>query len=668
MVVKVGKVNSAVKSLGGGGGGGGAVEGKALASKMGFLGSLTHNEIGADDIFQALTSIGAPGIGMLGIGAVKMLPEIAKYVEKFKNDDPVKDKETEINALEGHKDEVGTGVADPNLEVVMGGAPEAINYILTLLAGDDLAKNAKLLKDQIKMPTSGQPETQKSIEETDERLIQPQGEGLFRDFAPLDNKVLGDRLGMPLPGGELNLGQLKTSLSAIGGGALKLQGLMDSFKKSKKDKVPPLTGKLLDDLILYLDVFITDLLNELLGFNLTDRVIRYKLLKAIAQRKLDDAAEIILENTTRTDLTKDLILEKLSVISIDAGVIVDTGEYKPKSEISIGGNNIGTFIDTAEEFEADLAGMSKAVQGLILHSSGKADPRGLMDLNSILKEVGGGAFNYIMMPNGRVFRGSSTPTDIINMLFVKANDNPNNPLSMDQYKSFREILRAVDRVIPGIKVGNYSEINPGSNAPTVGVNPRQILSGIQGTKDTGVQGGYGDLNTGITPDSPPAPAGNSASPLSLQGELKHALDPKCGAVNSHLRKAGDATGIRVVVSSGYRGSGGSGRHNGRASDCYLEKDGAQLHHYRLEDRKWIQAFTEEFIKSAGAKFGVGIANTDAPKGIWYMHGTHYHYDVVGSKYNRGRGDYWGNGSSKRTKGGKPGAPAWLASLARKYGA
>ena len=135
--------------------------------------------------------------------------------------------------------------------------------------------------------------------------------------------------------------------------------------------------------------------------------------------------------------------------------------------------------------------------------------------------------------------------------------------------------------------------------------------------------------------------------------MKHQLDPRCGPINGILISVGDKLQIQVRVSSGYRGSGGSGRHNGRASDCYLLKDGVVLSVLRSDQRPYVIAFTKEFLAQGGK--GVGIAN-HASRARKYMGGDHYHYDVVGNR--RGGTDFWGNNQTKHHGG----APQWLWDL------
>jgi len=128
-----------------------------------------------------------------------------------------------------------------------------------------------------------------------------------------------------------------------------------------------------------------------------------------------------------------------------------------------------------------------------------------------------------------------------------------------------------------------------------------------------------------------------------------------------LEKTGNEVGVSVVTTSGYRGAGGSGRHNGDASDVALYKDGRRLTVTRDDDLVIIQRFTAKFAdnaRSMGHTPSAGVANRDYD--VLYMSGNTFHYDIaVGNSIGSGRGRYWG-GSGTRSK--HVPAPDWLITI------
>lgn len=129
-----------------------------------------------------------------------------------------------------------------------------------------------------------------------------------------------------------------------------------------------------------------------------------------------------------------------------------------------------------------------------------------------------------------------------------------------------------------------------------------------------------------------------------------------------LAYAGDETGLRVVISSGFRGGSAnpSGRHNGDAADILLyDESGRMLTVASAADRLRIEEFTRVYVlkaKSEGFAPNVGWANHLSPQSQWYMNGNAGHYDVS----PRG-GLYWGNGEVSS------GAPQWLRNLMNSIG-
>lgn len=131
--------------------------------------------------------------------------------------------------------------------------------------------------------------------------------------------------------------------------------------------------------------------------------------------------------------------------------------------------------------------------------------------------------------------------------------------------------------------------------------------------------------------------------------------------------AGAATGLDMVVTSGNRGPGGSGRHNGYAADTQFYSDGRLLSVENPADLALIQNYTQAFLtetRAQGLTPSVGIANPAyGTGGELYMSGTSFHYDIamtpgIGATLSPNAAPYWGG--STRTKHHRP--PTWLVNM------
>lgn len=134
------------------------------------------------------------------------------------------------------------------------------------------------------------------------------------------------------------------------------------------------------------------------------------------------------------------------------------------------------------------------------------------------------------------------------------------------------------------------------------------------------------------------------------------------ALNDLLIAAGNASGVRVVTTSGFRAGPGSGRHLGDASDVALYSGDRRLSVSNAADRAIIATFSQNFINEARAQGytpSVGAANHTYPQNQWYMGGNTFHYDIaVGNSIGSDRGTVWGG--SGETAHVRP--PNWLTSL------
>jgi hypothetical protein len=159
-------------------------------------------------------------------------------------------------------------------------------------------------------------------------------------------------------------------------------------------------------------------------------------------------------------------------------------------------------------------------------------------------------------------------------------------------------------------------------------------------------------------------ASNDTTAVGSDSGGGHSFDNRVDSnLRSLLSSSADATGVTITTTSGFRGPGGSGRHNGFASDIALTSGGRRLSVSNAEDRRIIENFTREFrdrARTAGYTPSVGWADHTAPRNTWYMGGNTGHYDIaLGVNVpESGRTTYWGNGSSAA------GAPDWLIDVMR----
>jgi hypothetical protein len=136
-----------------------------------------------------------------------------------------------------------------------------------------------------------------------------------------------------------------------------------------------------------------------------------------------------------------------------------------------------------------------------------------------------------------------------------------------------------------------------------------------------------------------------------------------------LAYVGNATGLRAVTTSGNRGAGGSGRHNGHASDTALYLNGRSLSVRNAADLPYIQQFTRLFIQTArarGFRPSVGVEGPFSRQlSGGYMSGTSFHYDIAaGRVISAGRAAIWGDDDGVKDARGQSGdtAPAWLRQM------
>tara|TARA_Y100000389_G_scaffold48929_1_gene44486 strand:- start:1772 stop:4750 length:2979 start_codon:yes stop_codon:yes gene_type:complete len=171
-------------------------------------------------------------------------------------------------------------------------------------------------------------------------------------------------------------------------------------------------------------------------------------------------------------------------------------------------------------------------------------------------------------------------------------------------------------------------------------------------------GGLNDNSTRLDPNASGNASGNiSGDTTGVDNRLLTAMSA-----------AGTATGLDMVVTSGDRGPGGSGRHNGFAADTQLRtSDGRILSVENPSDLALIQNYTQAYLnetRAQGLTPSVGIANPAYGTGSeLYMSGTSHHFDIamtpgIGANLSSNAAPYWGG--STRTKHHK--APTWLVNM------
>jgi hypothetical protein len=184
----------------------------------------------------------------------------------------------------------------------------------------------------------------------------------------------------------------------------------------------------------------------------------------------------------------------------------------------------------------------------------------------------------------------------------------------------------------------------------------RYLESLNDTTDESVTGASGA--TQLPPEGSVPPGATGAS--SPGGHtLANNVNP---VLNNVLTAAGNAAGVTVVTTSGYRAGPGSGRHLGDASDVALYSGGRRLSVSNAADRAIIATFSQNFINEARAQGytpSVGAANHTYPPNQWYMNGNTFHYDIaVGNSIAADRSTVWGG--SGETAQVRP--PNWLTSL------
>lgn len=344
------------------------------------------------------------------------------------------------------------------------------------------------------------------------------------------------------------------------------------------------------------------------------------------------------------------------------------------------------FVDTAEEFEADIASSTRDLTTLVHHYIDV--PAGEKVSSESLHKKGsdGMDFHYLILTSGRVQRGrpissaSLSGADKIDIAFV------NKKLTTEQHKTYKEIMKAIVRIIPGIaslsneeKAANLAAQQAAKDGTFEGTG-EEARAQDRATGSTSQP--PGNFNTsvvnnclvgprfngdaGLGPDAfhlPPAEPGVSTTHTLTPLAQRKLLNEPLPAI---IEAAAAKTGLTPVITSGRRyGSGlSSGRHGGWASDTQLRNGDRVLSVMNAQDQAQIKAFVEAFVSEAASRGyfpSVGVANSAYPNTL-YMGGTSHHFDIARGQpggIGIGRGKLWG-GSGARSRHVPP--PPWLGPI------
>lgn len=505
--------------------------------------------------------------------------------------------------------------------------------------------------------------------------------------------------------------------SVFGAGDINLDVIFSDITNRISTVIPSFGGNIIDDIIRDIDPNITLELQDMLGSNLISS-IRTDILRNLVSGDLETAAELIRDFPTGLiDIAE--IEERLAALDIDPMSILEGGiqSIAPNTQEILGGastwngantvvtdtpvaeagNNTSTgdantysfdFVDTAEEFESDIASSTRELDEVIIHMTG-TPPSYNGDANDIhagqtAAGYDGMQYHYIIRRDGRVQRGrpisSAGPSGgtQIDIAFVGTTANvgtydaserfqPNDQaITTIQGVSYNNMMAALYRVIPGANTVGAGELESESTAPaTEQIDPSSrpertrppfSPSNVNGCV-AGRPGAGGWSGGGNSAEIRPYPGPGVSTDFQLTG----ATDNLDGVLVYILETAAERVGLSPVCTSGYRGSGGSGRHNGYASDTALYNGGRLLTVTVPDDLAYIQEYTRQFLslcRENGENPSIGIANH--AYNVLYMSGTSFHYDIArGRNIGINRGRYWGGSGSRSAH--IP-VPQWLVTM------
>jgi len=540
---------------------------------------------------------------------------------------------------------------------------------------------------------------------------------------------------------DFNLSTFFTNVGIFGGFLGDIENAVSSFTQTFNDiqttisqVVPDISGSIIDDVARSIDSGIRETIQEATGGFVDDNTLQ-QILKPLVNNDLQSAANIISELPDGlTDIGQiTVILER---IDLDPSNLIEGFSQSPDSNTreivndSRGWNGANTrvsstaqneelqpratntssvvedesysfdYVDTAEEFEAEVAASSRDLLTVVIHfveapAGTDPDTNTIHDLHS-RGGFDGVQYHYIIRRSGRVQRArpineSGVSGDgVIDIAFVGSTgvvsgENFNGILdestNVAQQRSWREMMTAFFRIVPGGDVElaetfNAEPINPDARDPrgrdqipdnpavgqensfqrpgAAGFDPGLVTNCIHGRGGGVVNRPNGNNSGGYS-------GGNAIQPYTGPGvSTNNTVRGNTNNVDNRLLQVFEQSlagvGLSANCSSGYRpivdfqtgtdtAGSTSGRHQGFAMDVQLYSGDTILSILVPEQLALIQEFLRTYVSNcAGRGYtpGFGVMSTSRR----YMGPSTFHFDIArtletGARVNLGGGtNYW----------------------------
>jgi len=226
--------------------------------------------------------------------------------------------------------------------------------------------------------------------------------------------------------------------------------------------VPSYSGRLVDDIVYDLDEEIQKTLQTLLSKNLIPADEKLQILQSLVSGNITKATNLVIrfQNETATITEPKDISAVLENINLDVPTMVTdgSGERIPATNLSSIGNL--NFVNTAEEMEAIFASSSRRIDSILLHGGpGNIDA-------SVLNN-----YHFTIGRKGRVVRGAPIGQTVSGLgggngtvhILIQGDplavDQTTNKGTTQQIESYRQIIIAAKRIIPGITSDNVNVVN-----------------------------------------------------------------------------------------------------------------------------------------------------------------------------------------------------------------
>lgn len=338
--------------------------------------------------------------------------------------------QSNVNALSGDLNTTGSAAAASLKEIITVGSPEAINFTGKNLTGRTTEGMRDVLQE-VAIPSVN---------------VETVIEGI-------NNLDINDQPGITSFISNIDIASASTILGQI----------------------PALSGKVIDDLIVSQDQVAWDQINNLLGNTILTPELSQSILTKLVEGNIDAAVSIVKENTSR-NITSNEISALLSQIEVKPQKLLKTNSAEVVSNLTIGRTRTGFYVDTAEEFEAEIAFCPRPLSVIIWHTSSK---QGTSNITG--KDIPPD-YHYVIESSGRVLRGMSIKTlslfkggdTSVHIYVMPATPRPNVATSSDQQKTINELNLALSRVIPGALQRSYGEEIQGDVEIEAGEIPPQL--------------------------------------------------------------------------------------------------------------------------------------------------------------------------------------------------